>query len=385
MSQTGGTAIVARMPKPPAAANISPEHWQILTDVIWPEAKDPNVIATAFNYCLARNLDPFKRPVHIVPVYSRALRRRVETIWPGIGELETTASRSGWAGLEAAKFGPVQTQTFKGVFENDDGSTTTREVTVTFPEWCEVTVYRIVAGEKRAFTETAWWIETYARAGFRSELPNDMWQKRPRGQLAKCVKAMALRAAFPEEGAGPTSEEMAGQEIDGAGPGAGVTIDHEPNPPPRETKPPPAATKPNGGASARREDINREVPMNGAPAGQGQPAATQGQGWKVPEDIPKEYDPAINPRTNDVGWQPPEYPIIEPTGRRVFRNTGSEWLEDWRRGIGLLAHRRSVLVDVQGLNREALAEVAAFDPAAAAEVSEMLRAAIEAPTEGTAS
>jgi hypothetical protein len=58
-----------------------------------------------------RGLDPFKRPVHIVPVWNSSLGREVETVWPSINELETTAARTGaWAGIDPPDFGPLQTE-----------------------------------------------------------------------------------------------------------------------------------------------------------------------------------------------------------------------------------------------------------------------------------
>jgi hypothetical protein len=77
-----------------------------------------------------------------------------------------------------------------------------------------VTVYRLVNGQRCPFTEPVFWLEAYARlGGAYSELPTDMWVKRPRGQLLKCAKAASLRAAFPEE-AGYTAEEMEGKVIE---------------------------------------------------------------------------------------------------------------------------------------------------------------------------
>jgi hypothetical protein len=40
-----------------------------------------------------------------------------------------------------------------------------------------------------------------------------MWTKRPRGQLAKCATAQALRAAFPEIAAAYTQEELEGKTL----------------------------------------------------------------------------------------------------------------------------------------------------------------------------
>ncbi len=96
---------------------------------------------------------------------------------------------------------------------------------MTFPEWAEVTVYRLVNGVRCAFSETVFWEETYARQG-KADLPNDMWQKRPRGQLLKCAKAASLRAAFPEE-AGYTAEEMEGKALEGHAPIGDAVIDAE--------------------------------------------------------------------------------------------------------------------------------------------------------------
>ena len=42
-----------------------------------------------------------KKPVNIVPIWSTKLGRYVETIWPSINEIETTASRTKeWAGMD---------------------------------------------------------------------------------------------------------------------------------------------------------------------------------------------------------------------------------------------------------------------------------------------
>jgi phage recombination protein Bet len=215
-SKTIAPADQPRIPMPALdpALNLTPSAWKVLSDSIFPSAKTAEGIVLAVHYCAARNLDVMKRPVHVVPMYSKALGREIETVWPGIAELQTTAARTGqWAGMDPPRFGPLCERTFGGRVKRD-GSWQELEVAVSFPEWCEVTVYRIVAGQRCAFTEPVFWLEAYARlGGSYSELPTDMWVKRPRGQLMKCAKAASLRAAFPEE-ATYTAEEMEGKVIE---------------------------------------------------------------------------------------------------------------------------------------------------------------------------
>lgn len=212
---TALTTIAPRLPMPHGVHGLSAPQWRVLTDAIFPLAKTPEAIMLALDYCRARKLDPFKRPVHVVPMWSKALKREVETVWPGINELQVTAARShAWAGMDEPRWGPMTEYKFST--EDDNGST--RTVVVTAPEWCAVTVYRTVNDRREAFTEPVYWIEAYGRIG-RGEMPNDMWRKRPRGQLHKCAKAASLRAAFPEDiGSEYSAEEMEGKEIDAAGP-----------------------------------------------------------------------------------------------------------------------------------------------------------------------
>ena len=342
MSQS--TALVARLPRPAAAQHISPEHWRLITDVIWPAARDPLVIVTAWDYCIARKLDPLKRPVHIVPVWSKQARKQVETIWPGIGEIEITAARSGWAGMDLPVWGPLRTQTFRGEFENDNGTSRKVETTLEYPEWCAVTVYRVVAGERRAFSEQVFWTEAYARAGFRSELPNEMWTKRPRGQLGKVAKAAALRAAFPEEGGDYTADEMEGQEVD-----TRPIIDHEPR------------------APSRAPATNGQVAMK--------PPA-EPEEWQPPESQPQ---PSQTGNGNGGSWSQPDYPIRLPDGSARVLHSGTEYLLEWRHGLERMGDQRSLIRRVRDDNRAALATVAGFDPQAAAEVEEMLDAALKEP------
>ena len=90
------------------------------------------------------------------------------------------------------------------------------------PDSVEVTVYKMVQGQRCPFTAVAYWDE-YAPEDLKA-VASFMWKKMPKTMLAKCAEAQALRKAFPNELAGLyTDEEMAQ-----AGPG---TIVEEPLPP----------------------------------------------------------------------------------------------------------------------------------------------------------
>lgn len=197
-----------RLPYHPALEErfgVDINQWRALVDAVFPLAKDPSSIILALSYCRARNLDPFKKPVHIVPMWNSALKRMVETVWPGIGELRTTAFRTKqFAGRDEASYGP-------------DIKEKVGNVELTYPEWCQVTVFRFLHGQRLPFPgPRVYWRESYATAGRDDQSPNAMWKRRPRGQLDKCAEAAALRAAFPEEiGNELTAEEMEGRTIDG--------------------------------------------------------------------------------------------------------------------------------------------------------------------------
>ena len=69
-------------------------------------------------------------------MWSAALGRMVETVWPSIMEIQTTASRTGhWAGIDRPVWGPDKTQTFTGGYKDDNEQWQETSVTVTFPEW----------------------------------------------------------------------------------------------------------------------------------------------------------------------------------------------------------------------------------------------------------
>ncbi len=173
---------------------------------LYPGAK-PDSVAMVLAYCAAAKLDPMTKPVHIVPMYVKLTKDKGEwrdVVMPGIELYRTKAVNTGrYAGQDEVVFGPDVTEKFG-------------DLSVTYPAWAKVTVYRVVEGQRVPFTGVARWKESYATASKDSAAPNAMWRKRPYGQLEKCAEALALRKAFPEAiGAHNTAEEMEGRVLGG--------------------------------------------------------------------------------------------------------------------------------------------------------------------------
>lgn len=177
--------------------------WTTLQNSVFPGAKDESILL-AVDYCKARKLDILKKPCHIVPMqvtlsgqkdnngYDKKIWRDV--IMPGIYEQRITAFRTGqMAGQDEPVFG--NTVAFKGIDA---------------PEWCRVTVYRFINGERCAFSHTEYFSEACATT--KEGKLNSMWSKRPRGQLAKCAEAGALRKAFPDELGGVITADEVNEE-----------------------------------------------------------------------------------------------------------------------------------------------------------------------------
>lgn len=273
-----------RLPYHPAVEErfgVDQGSWRVLTDAVFPAAERPESIIMALAYCRARNLDIFKKPVQIVPIYDRKRGGMVDTVWPGIAELRTTAMRTGsFAGFDDTEYGPM-------IEENLGGAT------VRYPEWAQCTVYRLIAGQKVAFIgPKTFWIETYATAKRDSKAPNSMWAKRPRGQLEKCAEAAALRRAFPEEiGNEYAAEEVEGQAFGGV---RDVTTRQAPNLAARLQAP---SDGPREGFSAVHgidpddniPDFDAETPSDPAsnePASDGFPPPRTDAGDTFPGDLP---------------------------------------------------------------------------------------------------
>lgn len=197
------------------------EAIRVLKSSLYPGAKDASV-EMVLGYCEAAKLDPMQKPVHIVPMSvktgkkdgNKDIYEEIDVIMPGIGLYRIHASRTGqYAGIDEPVFGPMQTMKFRRK-EWNNGKEAWVDDEVTYPDWCKVTVYRIVGGQRVAFTAVEYWVENYATAGRYSDAPNSMWNRRVRGQLAKCTEAQALRKGFPEVGSQPTAEEMEGRALE---------------------------------------------------------------------------------------------------------------------------------------------------------------------------
>lgn len=174
----------------------------VLKQTLYKEAKSDASIHMVIGYCVGRNIDPLLKAVHIVPMWNKDKQANEDVIMPGIGLYRIIAARSGqYAGMSEPVFGPPITEKV--------GS-----VTITYPEWCMVTVKKFIQGHIVEFPAKEYWIENYASVKKADPTPNYMWQKRKYGQLAKCAEAQALRKAFPEVGHDYTYEELQGKTFD---------------------------------------------------------------------------------------------------------------------------------------------------------------------------
>lgn len=193
---------------------------------LYPGASDASV-EMVLSYCRASGLDPMTKPVHIVPMkvstgkkdqYGNDIKETRDVVMPGVGLYRINAARtSEYAGCSEPEYGPTQLLHYKRE-RWEDGPNNKRvkklvDAEMPYPEWCRVTVTRIVDGKERLFTAKEYWLENYAEKGDTGG-PNAMWEKRPFAQLAKCTEAQALRKAFPEAvGSQPTADEMEGKDV----------------------------------------------------------------------------------------------------------------------------------------------------------------------------
>ena len=189
------------LPEAVTRRGISEAQWRTLCNNLFPGA-NPQSVLMVWDYCLARQLDPMKKPCHIVPMEVKdaktGTRAWRDVVMPGIYEYRATAQRTGaYLGHSPPAYGDaIDVQG------------------VTAPEWCEITVYRWNAKAKQ---RVEFPVRTFFRevvATTREGKPNARWAKAPIQMLSKCCEAAALREGFPDElGGEPTYEEMVGQPV----------------------------------------------------------------------------------------------------------------------------------------------------------------------------
>lgn len=129
--------------------------------------------------CKRTGLDPLTRQIYAVARWDTSLGRNKMAIQTGIDGFRLTAERSKkYAGMEDIKYLP-------------------EDETATFPTKATCTVYKMVDGQKVAYTASARWDE-YVQKNKDGSVAI-MWAKMPYTMLGKCAEALALRKAFPNE------------------------------------------------------------------------------------------------------------------------------------------------------------------------------------------
>ena len=196
--------------------SLTEDSWRALVDAVFPNAQSVGAVTMALAYCKKNHLDIFQRPVHIVPMWNG--NRMIETVWPGIAQLRITAQRQEeYAGYDDCEFGPmIENVQFKGKAKGRNDSTYDVSATVTYPEWAQFTVYKMLHGQRVALKgPKVYWMEAFSnRATAGGKCPNEMWATRPIGQLEKCAEAAAWRRAFPDVlGNEYAMEEMEGRDL----------------------------------------------------------------------------------------------------------------------------------------------------------------------------
>lgn len=137
-------------------------------------------------HCERTGLDPLSRQIHFIKRGGKA------TIQTGIDGFRAIAERTGvYAGNDDYVFNNGRT-----MYHMVDAKE--------LPKTATATVYKIVGGQRVAFSATAVW-DAYC-----PEKGNFMWMKMPYLMLGKCAEALALRKAFPNDLSGLyTTDEMA--------------------------------------------------------------------------------------------------------------------------------------------------------------------------------
>jgi phage recombination protein Bet len=168
---------------------------------LYPGAMAESVVMV-WDYCVARQLDPLKKPCHIVPMQVKDAKSG-DYIWrdvvmPGIYEYRTTATRTGlYMGHSKPEYGAM-----------------VEYLGIPAPEFCEMTMYRWSnqAGQRIEYPVRVYFREC---AGTRRDkvtkdfVLNQRWATAPIQMMTKVCEAAGLREAFPDElGGEHTADEV---------------------------------------------------------------------------------------------------------------------------------------------------------------------------------
>ncbi len=182
----------------------SPEKVQLIKDTVAVGATDLE-LALFSEICKKKGLDPFSRQIHFIKRkrWNAQTKQQEEfgVIQTGIDGYRTIAERTGkYAGQDKPEFDE------KANPKDPNGKL--------WPIKATVTVYKLVAGQKCAFSGEAR-LSEYAQyttdKNTKKQVLNSMWAKMPYSQLAKCAEALALRKAFPQDLSGIYTNEEMGQ------------------------------------------------------------------------------------------------------------------------------------------------------------------------------
>lgn len=139
--------------------------------------------------CKRTGLDPFVKQIYAIKRFDSDSGAYVMGIQVGIDGFRLIAQRTGeLAGIDAP------------VFEADPNENW-------HPLSATVTVYRMLNGERVAFTHTCRWSEYVQKK--KDGTPTRMWSKdgMPFNQLGKCAESGAIRKAFPNDLSGLTTQD----------------------------------------------------------------------------------------------------------------------------------------------------------------------------------
>lgn len=157
------------------AAEAPARDWESKLDLIKrtvAAGASPDELELFLYQCKRTGLDPLARQIYYVKRQGKGVTQ------VGIDGLRLIADRTGlYAGNDDADFIGV----------TDSGH----------PAKTRVTVYKMVQGQRCAFTATARWDEYYP-----GDAQGFQWRKMPHAMLAKCAEALALRKAFPADMSG---------------------------------------------------------------------------------------------------------------------------------------------------------------------------------------